>query len=127
MVTTSPQTLAHQAVQRAVRAGSLVPSPCVICRDTPTLGHHPHGYDEDHRLDVVWLCRRCHERIHGRSSISASVDLRAKRQAAGITIRDLEQLTGINRGRLSVLERGVPPSTKERQAILGALGSLPGG
>jgi hypothetical protein len=26
--------------------------------------HHPRGYDEDHILDVEWLCRSCHAVVH---------------------------------------------------------------
>lgn len=47
--------------------------------------------------------------------------LRAMRLDAGVTIRQLEKATGINRGRLSIIERGVPPTKAERQAIVAAL------
>jgi transcriptional regulator with XRE-family HTH domain len=47
--------------------------------------------------------------------------LRELRQLAGMSIRDLETATGINRGRLSILERGVPPSDAESQLILAAI------
>jgi transcriptional regulator with XRE-family HTH domain len=47
--------------------------------------------------------------------------LRQLRRAAGISIRELEARTGLNRGRLSVLERGVPPSDDEAAKILAAL------
>jgi transcriptional regulator with XRE-family HTH domain len=43
------------------------------------------------------------------------------RHASGLTIRQLEAATGINRGRLSVLERGVVPSEDEATRILRAL------
>lgn len=43
------------------------------------------------------------------------------RRAAGISIRELEARTGINRGRLSIIERGVPPTQEEAAAILAAL------
>lgn len=48
--------------------------------------------------------------------------LREIRKAAGLSIRDLERLTGINRGRLSVVERGVPPTTEELDRILAVIG-----
>jgi hypothetical protein len=35
------------------------------------------------------------------------------RVARGIGIRKMEQLTGINRGRLSMIERGIPPTPEE--------------
>jgi transcriptional regulator with XRE-family HTH domain len=46
---------------------------------------------------------------------------RQLRQAKGLSLRQLEQRTQINRGRLSVIERGLPPSPAEAQAILQAL------
>lgn len=47
--------------------------------------------------------------------------LRQMRLAAGLTIRELEAACGINRGRLSILERGVPPTQEEAMRILRAL------
>ena len=47
--------------------------------------------------------------------------LRQMRLAAGLTIRQLETATGINRGRLSILERGVVPRPEEAERILRAL------
>jgi transcriptional regulator with XRE-family HTH domain len=47
--------------------------------------------------------------------------LRQMRLAAGLTIRGLETRTGINRGRLSILERGVVPTAEEARKILTAL------
>lgn len=51
--------------------------------------------------------------------------LRQIRLAAGLTIRELERRTGINRGRLSIIERGVTPTADESKAILGALQTSP--
>ena len=47
--------------------------------------------------------------------------LRRMREAAGLSIRDLSALTGINRGRLSIIERGVVASDDETRLILDAL------
>jgi transcriptional regulator with XRE-family HTH domain len=47
--------------------------------------------------------------------------LRRMREAAGLSIRDLSALTGINRGRLSIIERGVVASPDEVTKILDAL------
>ena len=47
--------------------------------------------------------------------------LRQMRLAAGLTIRELEIASGINRGRLSILERGVVPTDDEASRILRAL------
>jgi transcriptional regulator with XRE-family HTH domain len=47
--------------------------------------------------------------------------LRQVRVAAGLTIRELERRTGINRGRLSIIERGVSPTDDEARLIYKAL------
>jgi transcriptional regulator with XRE-family HTH domain len=47
--------------------------------------------------------------------------MRQLRRAAGISIRELEARTGLNRGRLSIIERGVPPTSEEAAKILAAL------
>jgi transcriptional regulator with XRE-family HTH domain len=49
------------------------------------------------------------------------VTYRQLRLDAGLSIRELEIRTGINRGRLSVIERGVTPTEAEAQAIRLAL------
>lgn len=47
--------------------------------------------------------------------------LRQVRSAAGLSIRDLERLTGINRGRLSYIERGTLPTDDESAKIAAAI------
>lgn len=49
---------------------------------------------------------------------------RAMREAAGISLRELSRRTGINPGRLSIVERGVEPEPNEREAINRELGAL---
>lgn len=51
--------------------------------------------------------------------------LRSLRDASGLSLRDLEKLTGINRGRLSIIERGVNPTPEESAKILAALREPP--
>jgi transcriptional regulator with XRE-family HTH domain len=51
---------------------------------------------------------------------SSNTPLRKMRVAAGLTIRQLETATGINRGRLSILERGVSPKADEMDKITDA-------
>jgi len=55
---------ARQAVSNAVRDGRLkVPAACECCGNTAELqAHHHRGYDVKHRLDVIWLCARCHRK-----------------------------------------------------------------
>ena len=47
--------------------------------------------------------------------------LRQIRMAAGLSLREVEKRTGINRGRLSIIERGVTPTDEESTKILAAL------
>jgi transcriptional regulator with XRE-family HTH domain len=47
--------------------------------------------------------------------------LRQIRLAAGLTLREVARRSGVNPGRLSIIERGVPPSVEEAAAILAAL------
>ncbi len=47
--------------------------------------------------------------------------LRQIRLAAGLSLREVERRTGINRGRLSIIERGVSPTVEESASILAAL------
>ena len=53
---------ARRAVGNAIRRGHLVRQPCEHCGITPTVGHHP---DYSKPLDVIWLCRSCHRKVHG--------------------------------------------------------------
>lgn len=52
---------------------------------------------------------------------------RQLRRSSGLSIRVLSTLTGINRGRLSIIERGVMPTPDEARRIVAALTSEPGG
>lgn len=57
------RTKARHAVRAALRRGDLAkPRKCQECgKVTKKLdGHHHNGYDEEHWLDVVWLCEECH-------------------------------------------------------------------
>lgn len=59
---------ARHAVSSAIRSGNLVRQPCSSCGLTPKKvngqqrieAHHHLGYSEEHWLDIVWLCQRCH-------------------------------------------------------------------
>lgn len=64
-----PENRAKAAIRNrihaALRRGWLVKSPC-ICGSTEVEAHHYAGYDLEHALDVVWMCKRHHERIHSK-------------------------------------------------------------
>lgn len=49
---------------------------------------------------------------------------RQLRQQKGMSLRELERRTGINRGRLSVIERGLPASPAEAMTIVAVLRDL---
>jgi len=46
---------------------------------------------------------------------------RQLRRSSGLSIRVVSKLTGINRGRLSIIERGVMPTPDEARLIIEAL------
>ena len=52
---------AQTAVGNAVRDGRLAKEPCLFCgRDDV----HAHHRDYSKPLDVIWLCPKCHHRLH---------------------------------------------------------------
>ena len=55
---------AKEQLQIGVRAGQIQkPRFCEVCgRDVQLDGHH---FDYSLPLEVLWLCRRCHARVHG--------------------------------------------------------------
>jgi hypothetical protein len=52
---------AHTAVNNAVRDGRLMKLACEFCADENVHAHHK---DYAKPLDVVWLCPKCHHRLH---------------------------------------------------------------
>ena len=52
---------AHTAVSNAVRDGRLRKEPCLFCGEARVHGHHR---DYSKPLEVVWLCAKCHHRLH---------------------------------------------------------------
>lgn len=53
---------AHRAVASAIRRGDLIRLPCAHCGSPDNIDAHIEDYSKP--LDVVWLCRRCHSRLH---------------------------------------------------------------
>lgn len=47
--------------------------------------------------------------------------LRAYRESKGVSIREMEKRTGINRGRLSIIEGASPPTPEELERYFTAL------
>lgn len=52
---------ARYLVGKALKKGELQRQPCAICGATKVEAHHR---DYSKPLDVVWLCRSCHFKIH---------------------------------------------------------------
>ena len=52
---------AHNAVSRAIKAGTLDRKPCIRCGDAKSVAHHE---DYDKPLEVMWLCQPCHKKRH---------------------------------------------------------------
>lgn len=59
--TTDKPVDCHKLVQQALADGLLTKSPCAYCGSRNVVGHH-HDYRKP--LDVVWVCRHHHARIH---------------------------------------------------------------
>lgn len=57
---------AYEAVKRAVKSGKMVrPKICTSCHIAcKPVAHHYAGYDLGNRLNVRWLCLRCHMSEH---------------------------------------------------------------
>ncbi|TWI32780.1 hypothetical protein IQ24_02655 [Paracoccus sulfuroxidans] len=52
---------AHSAVSNAIRDGRLKREPCLFCGTDRVHAHHR---DYARPLDVIWLCPKCHHRLH---------------------------------------------------------------
>ena len=53
---------AQTAVANALRVGTLSKEPCLFCESKVNL--HAHHRDYSKYLEVVWVCARCHHRLH---------------------------------------------------------------
>jgi hypothetical protein len=75
--------LAHDAVQRAIQRGDLVPEPCADCGEPVSVAHHD-SYAE--RLVVRWLCDSHHRLWHITHPVDYEV-LAPPRRARTVTER----------------------------------------
>jgi hypothetical protein len=53
---------AHNALNNAIRDGKLTKEPCALCGTTQHIHGHHKNYAEP--LNVMWLCAKCHSRVH---------------------------------------------------------------
>ena len=58
--------LSYGAVEAALHYRLITkPSACEGCQvEAEVYAHHFAGYDEEHWLVIVWLCRPCHDQAH---------------------------------------------------------------
>lgn len=70
---TDPATAAHNAVNKALKAGTLERQPCEVCGCSPdarwnsrtrSLIVHAHHDDYSRPLDIRWLCKSHHTDYH---------------------------------------------------------------
>lgn len=54
--------LARRLLNKAVGRGELVREACLFCASTQNI--HGHHRDYSKPLDVIWLCAKCHHRLH---------------------------------------------------------------
>ena len=57
------KALIRNKIHHALKMGRLVKLPC-LCGELTVEAHHYQGYDLEHALDVVWLCKKHHGAIH---------------------------------------------------------------
>lgn len=69
---------AHTAVGNAVRDGRLNREPCLFCGEARVHGHHR---DYSRPLDVIWLCAKCHHRLHAYFPETAAHEPQRKKAA----------------------------------------------
>jgi hypothetical protein len=55
------RSVAHSAVSRAIKKGTLIRMVCERCNEPKTVAHHE---DYDKPLEVNWLCQPCHKQRH---------------------------------------------------------------
>lgn len=55
---------AHMAIRHEIEAGRMERPEKCACGAGPVQAHHHMGYDQEHWLDVEWLCVPCHRNAH---------------------------------------------------------------
>ncbi|UTI65578.1 hypothetical protein NBH00_05055 [Paraconexibacter antarcticus] len=66
------QNRARRKVHLARKVGDLVPEPCLFCDDLQVVAHH---HDYDLPLEVTWLCRHHHGRVHADEARAAAAGI----------------------------------------------------
>jgi DNA-binding XRE family transcriptional regulator len=122
--------LARAAVNKAVANGQLPPIQQQACKDcgAPARVHHHYlGYERQHCLSVEPLCHPCHWKRHPKQGIERQplihldiARLKALRNRAAYSQRDLAQKAGVSERTIRDIERsaheGVQPRTVRKLA-----------
>jgi hypothetical protein len=57
--------LARNKLSHSIRDGNIIkPEECMHCGSSEQLQGHHWSYEEEHWLDVIWLCTSCHGKEH---------------------------------------------------------------
>lgn len=60
-----PKTRATHNLNYAIRTGKITRGhSCETCKKTEGIEGHHWSYLPEHQLDVIWLCKKCHQRLH---------------------------------------------------------------
>ena len=52
------------SVYNALKTGAIVKKPCAECGINEHITAHHEDYTKP--LDIIWLCKSCHQQLHGR-------------------------------------------------------------
>jgi|WetSurMetagenome_2_1015567.scaffolds.fasta_scaffold17050_4 hypothetical protein len=111
MPKTSPGKLAAVAVNYAVSVGKIAkPDVCEKCgRIGKVHGHHHNGYDD--KLDIIWLCPRCHREAHGKN-LRADEDELRRHLIPGLSRKEIAERLGVSWRTVEGWEQGRRPVPK---------------
>jgi hypothetical protein len=56
-----------------IRHGKLKVRKCVVCGDNRSEAHHHEGYSKGNELNILWLCKIHHEKIHHPTPLSIEI------------------------------------------------------
>jgi hypothetical protein len=74
-----PRHIARSDLHHAIESGVISRQPCEVCGLIPAEAHHD---DYTKPLEVRWLCRCHHGALHARQRLVATINARAKGEAA---------------------------------------------
>ncbi len=66
---------ARQLIHWLLKSGKMKKQACSLCGDKKTEPHHHKGYSEEHRRDVVWLCKTHHVEADRKKRVDSKTGL----------------------------------------------------